>query len=138
MAIEKMEWLGKAVMTAEELMQLSPEVLREMRAKERPHPCVQFDRRNLVLKVYEPPPYDKVWYEIDLERCNDPAQILDWIYQLNGKSWMTNDLMGQVIEAIEAACDEVFGHGIQGVFCPCGASRRADWRKVKGIRRGLL
>jgi hypothetical protein len=96
--------------------------------KERPCPDVEFDRCNLALKVRQ----DKRSYEIDLERCNDPAQILGWIFQLNGKPWMTHDLMGQVVKALDDACYEVFGQGIQGVFCPFGASKQAKWtRKSK-------
>ena len=119
--------LKLGIIDLKELMEMTPEELRAMREKERPCPDVRFDQRNLVLKVRQ----DKRSYEIDLERCNDPAQILDWIYQLNGKSWMTNDLMGQVVESLNEACREVFGDGIQGIFCPFGASRTANWRKFK-------
>ena len=108
----------------EKLLQLSPEELLELRYEERPHPDVRFDRRNLELVVH----YGRSSYEIDLERCNDPAQILNWIYQLNGKSWMTHVLMGQVIRALDNACHEVFDEGVQGVFCSGGVSRQANWK----------
>ncbi len=118
----------------ERLLSLSPEELMELREKERPHPAVEFDRRNLVLKVH----HGKTWYEIDLERCNDPAQILDWIFQLNGKTWITNDLLGQVVRALDNACHEIFGRGIQGTFCPFGASRQAKWtRRGREAKRGI-
>ena len=114
-----------------ELMEMTPEELRAMRAKERPCPDVEFNRRNLELVVHQ----GKRRYEIDLERCGDPAQILDWIYQLNGKSWMTHDLMGQVVRALDNACHEVFDDGVQGVFCSGGVSKQANWKKERKPRK---
>ena len=119
--------LRAGIIDLDELMRLSPEELRAMREEERPCPDVKFDRRNLELVVH----HDKARYEIDLQRCNDPAQILDWIYQLNGKSWMTHNLMGQVVRALDNACHEVFDNGIQAIFCPGGASRTAKWKRTK-------
>src|SRR5271157_2038406 len=122
--------LQSGIIDIEELLSLSDDEFLELRKKERPHPDVEFDRRNLVLKVH----HGKTWYEIELRGCNDPAQILDWIFQLNGKTWMTTALMGQVVRAFDNACYEIFGEGIQGTFCPFGASKRAKWRKVKVLR----
>ncbi len=32
------------------------------------------------------------WYEIDLERCNSSAEILDWIFQVNKKGYSAKDM----------------------------------------------
>ncbi|MGO9370851.1 MAG: hypothetical protein ACLQBD_01985 [Syntrophobacteraceae bacterium] len=117
--------LESGIIDLDELMRMTPQQLRELRAKERPCPDVKFDRRNLELKVH----HGKACYEIDLERCNDPAQILDFIFQINAKTWATSDLIGQIVEALNEACREVFGDGIQGIFCPWGESRQANWRR---------
>jgi len=68
-------------------------------------------------------------YRVDLERCTTSAEILDWIMQLHGKSWMTADLLSEFIGVLDMACDEQFGNGIQGVFCPGGASFRVGRKK---------
>ena len=114
-----------SVINMDELMRLTPAELLAMREKERPCPNVRFDRKNLELVVH----YGRSRYEIDLRRCNDPAQILDWIYQLNGKSWMTHELMGQIVRALDNASHEIFDNGIQAIFCPGGVSRQAKWRR---------
>ncbi len=124
--------LQSSIIDIERLLQLSPEELRMMREKERPCPDVQFDRLTLELKVY----HGKACYEIDLERCSDPGQILDWIFQLCAKTWMTHDLMGQIVRALDNACHEVFDDGIQGVFCPGGVARQANWKSIKTNPQG--
>ena len=54
-------------------------------------------------------------YEIDLEQINDSAQMLDWIFQLRTKTWVTNDIIGDLLSAF------------QDIFCPqatiCGGGQ---------------
>lgn len=40
-------------------------------------------------------------YYIDLERCKNSAQLLDWIFQIEGKTWMTVEDKGHLIEALQ-------------------------------------
>ena len=40
-------------------------------------------------------------YEIDLEGITDSAQMLDWIFQLRMKAWVTNDILGDLISAFQ-------------------------------------
>lgn len=49
------------------------------------------------------PPYTAFWgdYEIDLERVRDSAAMLDWIFQIRGKSWATSRVMRDLIEAFD-------------------------------------
>ena len=40
-------------------------------------------------------------YEIDLEGITDSAQMLDWIFQLRMKAWVTDDIIGDLILAFQ-------------------------------------
>ena len=92
-------------------------------------PEVTLDRGRHMLIIMPDGKTERHCYEIDLERSNTPAQILDWIYQLDQKIWMTNDLMGQIIQAYDDACEKVFHAYMQSVFCGSGIPREADWKK---------
>jgi len=39
-------------------------------------------------------------YEVDLERCKNCADIMDWIFQLNTKAWCTYEEMGHLVKAL--------------------------------------
>lgn len=32
-------------------------------------------------------------YDVDLERCNTPAEVLDWIFQVKQKTWCTPEII---------------------------------------------
>ncbi len=49
-----------------------------------------------VLYVTEP-----YYYEIDLERCLTSAKVLDWIFQIAGKTWATETVVAGLIHAFE-------------------------------------
>jgi|SRR5712691_4670156 len=38
-------------------------------------------------------------YKIDLESVTDSAEMLDWIFQLRMKVWVTNDIIGDLASA---------------------------------------
>jgi hypothetical protein len=42
------------------------------------------------------------WYEIDLERIRDSAEMLDWIFQIFKKTWATPDIIYDVLNAFES------------------------------------
>ena len=33
-------------------------------------------------------------YEVDVLRCREPSDVIDWLYHLSEKLWMTEELMG--------------------------------------------
>ena len=66
-------------------------------------------------------------YEIDLERQTTPAQLLDTILQFTTKGFWTYDGLGELIGLLKIICEEKFGNGMQGVFCPNGQSRIVHW-----------
>jgi len=40
-------------------------------------------------------------YEIELWKITDSAHMLDWIFQLRPKKWVTNDVMGDLLSAFQ-------------------------------------
>ncbi len=91
---------------------------------------VCFRENDLTIQIYSLPQKTSL-YEIDLEKCNDSAETLDYILQLMGKGWATPQLIFDVLREIERACEVVFGFGAQGVFCPFGNNQQVDWKKKK-------
>lgn len=45
--------------------------------------------------------FDNGQYEIDLERCNSSAEVLDWICQLQSKVWTTAEDIGNLVAAFD-------------------------------------
>lgn len=37
-------------------------------------------------------------YEVDLDRIQTPADLLEWVHHLAGKNWMSAPLLGEFIE----------------------------------------
>jgi len=68
-------------------------------------------------------------YEIDLERCSNSAEVLDWIYQLFYKSWVDAELMMEFLECFNNACNEIHKQYTQAIFCPFGCSKTVNWNK---------
>ena len=69
----------------------------------------------------------RVLYWIDLERCLTPAQVLDWIFQLRGKTWMTPGLLGLFLEAMRHALDP------QARLCSFGRPSEIAKKDLRGI-----
>ena len=100
-----------------------------MTSKNRPlHPRVIVDLENHVLVVRGP-----YYYEIDLESFTSPAEVRDWILQVSGKPCCDRALLGELVAAIETACNEWFDTVAQAVFCPCGEARQVDWLAKKSV-----
>ena len=79
------------------------------------------DKEALVLR------HKEIQYEIYLDECNSSAQILDWIIQVSQKSWATDDVIGELIRAL----DDILG--IQGHFCGGGQSREAKGKELAKV-----
>jgi hypothetical protein len=78
---------------------------------------LQFKKSNLTLVIKD----GIDWlYEIDLERCTNAAEWLDFIYQISSKTWCTPIIIAELLEAFEYACEVIHRGDVQGVFCPCG------------------
>ncbi len=90
---------------------------------------VKFKPENLTLLVNI-----GYWYEVDLERCNNSAQLLDWIFQVAGKLDKDGaEIVWELLHALNLVSRLVFGKSVQGVFCPFGYDHEVDWKS--GERR---
>jgi hypothetical protein len=62
---------------------------------------VTVDLRSMTFDVYSVDNRGPYWIPID--RCRKPAEVLDWIFQMWGKTWVTTRLMGYIISAFDEA-----------------------------------
>jgi len=58
------------------------------------------------------------FYAVDLERCNTSAQILDWIFQLKGKTWFSPEGLWELLEAFD-----LLANTIQSKVCSFGRDK---------------
>ena len=72
---------------------------------------------------------DRHWYEIDLEECTTPAELLDWLFQMQGKAWCTAEALYDLFEIFEEVSQHMLGTSIQGGFCPFGNAKRVEWKQ---------
>lgn len=64
-------------------------------------------------------------YEIDMERWNTSAQVLDWIFQIHDKPWADNHTIRGLLDAISDAVNP------QANLCSGGKSKGPiDVRKI--------
>jgi hypothetical protein len=63
---------------------------------------------------------DKHSYQINLEDITDSAHMLDWIFQIQMKTWSTNEIIGELINAFQ----DIFRP--QGSLCGSGHSKTID------------
>ena len=61
-------------------------------------------------------------YEIDLESITDSARMLDWIFQIRMKTWSTNNIVGDLINAFQ----DIFHP--QGTLCGPGVREELNAR----------
>jgi hypothetical protein len=59
-------------------------------------------------------------YEIGLSDITDSAHMLDWIFQLRMKAWVTNDVMGDLLTAFQ----DIFRP--QTSLCGAGHNKKLD------------
>lgn len=72
-----------------------------------------FNRDNLTLWL----PSDQ--FEVDLERCLEPAEALDWLVQVQGKTWATPAMVGHLVEGLTGL---LYGYGSPTSIPPDKAS----------------
>jgi hypothetical protein len=60
-------------------------------------------------------------YHICLSKINQSSQILDWIFQLNAKTWATPQIMKDLLEAMEFLLNPQANYCSFGINKPCDA-----------------
>ena len=86
----------------------------------------KFDKERISISYTVNPIYI---YEIPLNRCNSSSEILDWVLQLNEKTWVKNDpkvLIG-FLDILEELSFKYYNDNLQGVVCPFGKSLIINW-----------
>ena len=63
---------------------------------------------------------ERTLYLVDLERCGTAAQMLDWIFQLRGKTWCSPTDIGHLADAFRDILDP------QANLCSFGAAKALD------------
>lgn len=61
-----------------------------------------FNPSNLTITLNDPEVYE---YEIDLETITNSAQMLDWIFQIKKKTWVTHEIMFDLLTALNVLLD---------------------------------
>jgi hypothetical protein len=59
-------------------------------------------------------------YEIDLHSIDCSAEMLDWIFQLRMKTWVTNNIIGDLASAFQ----DIFRP--QSTLCGAGRDKKLD------------
>jgi hypothetical protein len=62
-------------------------------------------------------------YEVDLERCATSAQMLDYIFHVAGKAWITPKDLGDLVQALDDLLSP------QGTLCGFGEDKTLDVKK---------
>ncbi len=89
----------------------------------------EFDKKYLTLTCLKHP-----YYEIDLEWCSTGSAVMDWIFQINMKAWMTPKIMFSFLKEFESCFHKVFGTNAQAM-CAMGNDFFADWKAGEIIEK---
>ena len=66
--------------------------------------------------TYREPKYKHWAYEIDLDECTDAAEVLDWLFHMKEKVWLSPTQLGNLVCALK----DILGYRIErkeGVEC---------------------
>jgi hypothetical protein len=84
----------------------------------------KYNPDNLTLefdKIVDGHPFN---YYVDLERCTNSAQILDWIFQVKGKPWCSDEDIADLLRAFDDLMRLV-----QSKVCSEGKDKEFDFKK---------
>jgi hypothetical protein len=88
---------------------------------------VHFNKRNLTIDIDN----GTYTYEVDLEQCCSPTKLVDWIYQIFNKTWMTPQLIYEFLWEFERAFGITFGkNNPQG-----NLDKKWDWKHKRLISK---
>ena len=66
----------------------------------------------------------KFSYEVGLDRCYNSSHLLDWIYQVKGKNWISQDDVADLVYAVDDILNIV-----QSKLCSNGTNKKFDMKK---------
>jgi hypothetical protein len=84
----------------------------------------KYNPNNFTLQFSKTVGDDRSYYEVDLERCNTSAEILDWIFQVKNKMWCSDKDIADLLRAFDDLMDTV-----QDKVCSGGIDQPFDFKK---------
>ena len=90
----------------------------------------RYNPNNLALQFRKTIGNDYSYYEVDLERCNTSAEILDWIFQVKNKVWCSDTDIADLLRAFDDLMDTV-----QDKVCSGGIDQPFDFKKHLSDKR---
>ena len=88
----------------------------------------RYRRSNLTLETDVPDAAPRTTYDVDLRRCNNSAQILDWILHMREKVWISAADIGHLVIALDDLAD-----GLADKVCMGGFDRDFDFAEHLGV-----
>lgn len=67
---------------------------------------------------------DREWYYIPLNSIDSSAGVLDWIYQIQAKTWADGKIIADLVDAIKDVLDP------QSNYCSYGSDKRYSARDL--------
>jgi hypothetical protein len=64
-------------------------------------------------------------YPIDLETCNRSSEVLDWIAQITGKEWATDECIAGLVRALDDILD------LQANLCSRGDDKHLTVEQIR-------
>ena len=101
------------------LMQLLDEV--DLRSSRTTWGCWIYHPENFTLECRDERGFI---YEVDLELCRTSAEMLDWIFQVQGKTWATAEIVKDLLDAFDDLLSP------QACLCSFGKSGRINPREI--------
>ena len=93
----------------------------------------QYNPSSHCLEIVKQKGGHKFTYEVDLNRCNTGAKLLDWIYQVQGKNWISPDDVADLVYAVDDILDVV-----QSKLCSGGENMEFNVNHYLSERIDLL
>jgi hypothetical protein len=86
-----------------------------------PH-CTQWGAWKLDIQTWKLTHVECPFYEIPIDEIDSPGPMLDWIFQLSAKRWVSDKDRGDLIEALRSIFDP------QHNLCPFRSNRKINPR----------
>jgi hypothetical protein len=71
-------------------------------------------------------------YQVDLDRCNTSAEVLDWIIQVSKKTWATREVIADLVLMLDRCLD------LQANICSMGVDHPFDVKKWLNTKKAYL
>ena len=88
---------------------------------------VYYQEKDLTIQIFSDETKKNWLYEVDLKSCIDSAQLLDYFFQIANKTWCTPQILYDLVQEIEKACQHKHQENAQAVFCPFGRNPKIKW-----------